>query len=241
MYVNNRWCNPGHISVKTVLCCRDLELLAVSLWPYYLQRELSHVITICVYIPLRADAATACKRIHSITARLQTQHPEAFMIISGDFNHVTLDSTLAAFYQAVDCPTRNNRTIDLLYVNVRDAYRVTPLPPLGKSDHNLIHLQPQYTPLVQRQPVSTCSIRRWSPEMEGALRDCYNTTVWDELINPHGEDIEGLTHCLTDYFNFCADVVSPTRTVRCYPNNKPWVTQEVKAVLSRNKAALRRR
>ncbi|KAI3355793.1 hypothetical protein L3Q82_004360 [Scortum barcoo] len=31
MYVNNRWCNPGHISVKTVSCCRDLELLAVSL------------------------------------------------------------------------------------------------------------------------------------------------------------------------------------------------------------------
>ena len=50
----------------------------------------------------------------------------------------------------MDCPTRNNRTIDLLYANVRDAYRVTPFPPLGKSDHNLVYLQPQYTPLVQR-------------------------------------------------------------------------------------------
>ncbi|KAI3352795.1 hypothetical protein L3Q82_019369, partial [Scortum barcoo] len=58
MYVNNRWCNPGHISVKTVSCCPDLELLAVSLRPYYLPREFSHVITVCVYIPPRADAAT---------------------------------------------------------------------------------------------------------------------------------------------------------------------------------------
>ena len=115
------------------------------------------------------------------------------MIISGVFNHVTLDSTLAVFHQVVDCPTGNNRTIDLLYADVRDAYRATPLPPLGKSDHNLVHLQPLYTPLVQKQPVTTRT-----PEMESALRDCYNTTVWDVLINPHGEDIEAMTHCLTD-------------------------------------------
>ena len=61
------------------------------------------------------------------------------------------------------------------------------------------------------------------------------------LIDPHGEDIEGMTHCLTEYLNFCADVVSPVRTVRCYPNNKPWVTREVKAVLNKKKAAFRSR
>ncbi|KAI3356752.1 hypothetical protein L3Q82_003430 [Scortum barcoo] len=79
---------------------------------------------------------------------------------------------------------------------------------------------------------------RWSPEKESALRDCFNTTVWDVLMNPHGEDIEGMTHCLTDYLNFCADVVSPVKTVRCYPNNKPWVTREVKTVLNKKKGCL---
>ena len=84
--------------------------------------------------------------IHATIARLQTQHLEAFIAISGDFNHITLDSMLTAFYQYVDCPTRKNRTIDLLYANVKDAYTATPLPPLGKSDHNLVYLQPQYKP-----------------------------------------------------------------------------------------------
>jgi len=115
------------------------------------------------------------------------------MIISGDFNHVTLDSTLAVFHQVVDCPTRNNRTIDLMYANVRNAYRATPLPPLGKSDHNLVYLQPLYTPMVQKQPVTTRTSRRWTPEIESALRDCYNITDWDVLIDSHGEDIEGMT------------------------------------------------
>ncbi|KAI3352018.1 hypothetical protein L3Q82_020842 [Scortum barcoo] len=60
-------------------------------------------------------------------------------------------------------------------------------------------------------------------------------------MNPHGEDIEGMTHCLTDYLNFSADVVSPVKTARCYPNNKPWVTREVKTVLNKKKAAFRSR
>lgn len=83
--------------------------------------ELSHTVFLCVYIPPRADVQAACDVIHSTVAALLTQHPDAFYAISGDFNHVTLDSTLPAFFQFVDCPTRKNRTIDLLYANVRDA------------------------------------------------------------------------------------------------------------------------
>lgn len=105
IYVN-RWCRPVFLLyfVKVVLCCQDLELLAVSLQPYYLKREFSQVIAICVFIPPRADAATACETIHSSMGRLQTQYPEAvFSIILAAFNHVILDSNLAAFHKFVDC------------------------------------------------------------------------------------------------------------------------------------------
>ncbi|KAI4887684.1 hypothetical protein NFI96_005893 [Prochilodus magdalenae] len=214
-------------------------MLAVSLCPYYMPRELSHAIVVCVYIPPRAEVQAACDVIHSTVAALQTQHPDAFYVISGDFNHVTLDSTLPAFFQFVDCPTRKNRTIDLLYANVRDAYRATPLPPLGKSDHNLVFLQPQYKPLVLRQPTTTRSFRVWSPDAEEALKDCYDTTDWSLLLHPHGEDIEGVTHCVTDYLNFCMDVAVPTKTVRCFPNNKPWITSDVKDILNQKKMAFR--
>lgn len=109
-----------------VICCRDCELLAVSIRPYYLQREFTHVMVICVYIPPRANVEAALKAVHSSTAGLQTQHPDALIVISGDFNHVTLDSTLPALHQHVDCPTWKNKTIDLLYANVRGAYSATP-------------------------------------------------------------------------------------------------------------------
>ncbi|KAI3359146.1 hypothetical protein L3Q82_002679 [Scortum barcoo] len=176
LYVNKRWCNPGHVNIKISTCCRDIELLAVSLRPYYLPREFSHAIVVVVYIPPRADAEAACDVIHSAVAKLQTQHPEALVLISGDFNHATLDNTLAAFHQYVDCNTRGKRTLDLMYANVKDAYRATPLPALGKADHNLVLLKPHYTPRVRRLPTTTRSFRKWSPEAEQALKDCFETT-----------------------------------------------------------------
>ena len=121
-----------------------------------------------------------------------------------------------------------------MYTNVKDAYTATPLPPLGKSDHNLVFLHPQYTPLVRRQKHTMRSFRKWSLETEEALRDCFESTDWSVLQGSHGEDIEGVTNCTTDYLNFCMDIVVPTRTVRCYPNNKPW-QPPIKNLLNRKK------
>lgn len=128
----------------------------------------------------------------------------------------------------VDCPTRMNRTMDLFYTNAKEAYAATPLPPLGKSDHNLVQLQPTYIPLVKMLPITTRQVRRWSPEVEESLRDCFQTTDWDVIVGSHGDDVEGAAQCITDYMNFCTDVVVPVRTVKCFTNNKPWVTKEVK-------------
>ena len=50
---------------------------------------------IIVYIPPWAGANAACDIIHETVARLQARHPDVFILISGDFNHVTLTSHLA--------------------------------------------------------------------------------------------------------------------------------------------------
>lgn len=82
--INNRWGNPVHITIKQRICSLDIELCIVGLRLYYLPRELA------VYIPPSA----ACDTIHSAIAWFQTQHSSTFIVISGDFNHVTMDVTL---------------------------------------------------------------------------------------------------------------------------------------------------
>lgn len=52
-------------------------------------------------------------------------------------------------------------------------------------------------------------------------------------------DIDSLTHCITDYINFCVENAVPTRTVHCFSNNKPWVTPELKAQLNQKKRSFR--
>ncbi|KAI3367090.1 hypothetical protein L3Q82_008125 [Scortum barcoo] len=160
VFVNDRWCNPGHITVKEQHCCKDIELLAVSMRPYYLPREFTHALVVVVYVPPSANADAACDVLLSAVSRLQTQHPDALLLISGDFNHASPSSSLPKFTQYVTCHTRDNKTLDLFYANTKEAYHSLPLPPLGRADHNLVHLLPVYKTLVHRQPAVTRTVKK---------------------------------------------------------------------------------
>ncbi|KAI4878441.1 hypothetical protein NFI96_034387, partial [Prochilodus magdalenae] len=103
------------------------------------------------------------------------------------------------------------------------------------SDHNLIHLLPVYKPLVHKEPAVTRTVKKWSKETEEALKDCFETTVWEELSDPNGEDIDSLTHCITDYVNFCVENTVTTKTILCFSNNNP----DIKALLKEKKRAFR--
>ena len=94
------------------------------------------MIVLTVYIPPPANATAACEDIHSTISQLQTAHPQSLIIISGDFNHASLSATLPNLTQYVDCHTRDNKTLDLLFAKIKEAYSSSPLPPLGHSDHN---------------------------------------------------------------------------------------------------------
>ncbi|RXN29760.1 RNA-directed DNA polymerase from mobile element jockey [Labeo rohita] len=107
----------------------------------------------------------------------------------------------------------------------------------GSSDHNLVNLLPVYTPVVKQQSPQGKEVMIWTEEASEQLRDCFNITDWDVLCSPHGEDVDSLIHCVTDYIHFCVENTVPSRTVWCFPNNKPWVTSELKALLNEKKRA----
>jgi len=98
--------------------------------------------------------------MHSVVSRLQTQHPQALLLISGDFKHASPSSSLTIFPQYIACHTKDNTTLDLFYANTSETYSSSPLPPFGRSDHNLIHPLPVYKPMVHRQPAVTHAVKR---------------------------------------------------------------------------------
>lgn len=84
MFFNNRWWNREDVSAKERLCNQGIELLAVSFC------------ACCLNSPV-LPANVSRDTISSVVARLQTQHPYAFMV-SIDINHTSHSAALATLH-----------------------------------------------------------------------------------------------------------------------------------------------
>src|SRR4029434_9224789 len=67
-------------------------------------------------------------------------------------------------------------------------------------------------------------------------QDCFETTNWN--IFKH-QDLEVYTSTVLCYIKHCVDTVTVDRRIRVYPNQKPWMTKEVKVLLKDRSAHLR--
>ncbi len=45
-------------------------------------------------------------------------------------------------------------------------------------------------------------------------------------------DIDELTDVVSSYILFCEDMLIPCKTVKIFPNNKPWFTKSLKALMN---------
>jgi len=67
--------------------------------------------------------------------------------------------------KGVKCNTRDNKILDLLYANCREAYSLSSLPPLSCLDRNL---QPVYKPKIKP---TTRNVRKWTEKTSEEMRD----------------------------------------------------------------------
>lgn len=224
LYVNERWYRS--IIVRERICTADVELLSVALRPFYLPREFSQLFVTLVYIHPKANSNNACEIISQVTHSLQMRSPDAPIIILGDMNNCSLSKTLRDFHQYVTCPTRQTKTLDLCYCSVKNAFKSIPLPPLGSSDHNCVHLIPSYQTALQRLKPQTVFIEDWSEDHCLALQGCLECTDFDMFKNSCS-DIDELTDVISSWVSYCKDTVIPNKAIKVYPNSKPWVTKSL--------------
>ncbi len=151
----------------------------------------------------------------------------------GDFNKCSLEGVLN-FQQYIDCPTRHQKTLDLCYGSIPDAYRSFSRPPIGCADHNAVSLQPCYKPVLQRARPVIRSFQRWTDDNILQLQDCFDRTEWD-IFKTSCVDSDELADVVSSYIHFCEESVIPRKNVRIYSNNKPWVTKSLKHVLNEKK------
>lgn len=225
LYVNPCWCRT--VKIRESVCSPHIELLSVSLRPFYLPWEIPQVFLTVVYIHPRANMAEAVSTIAKLVHRFQSICPDAPHFILGDFNTCSLSQHLA---------TRHGKTLDLCYGTIKGAYKSFPLAPLGSSDHNCVLLAPVYQPALKRGKVEHKEVALWTESAVHEFNGCLYNTNWD-VFKDTCTTLDELTHTVVSYITFCEEMIIPRKTITLYPNNKPWVSKSLKNSLNRKKIA----
>ena len=76
----------------------------------------------------------------------------------------------------------------------------------------------------------------WDEVSCDSLRGCFECTDWD-MFAESCEDVEELNDVVTEYVKFCESVCVKTKEVKCFPNNKPWVTKDIKHAINEKNIA----
>ena len=209
------------------MCNKDLELQSVITRPYYLPREITCVIFVSVYVRCDGNQSTAIDTIVNTVHELERKHPDAAIIILGDFNGASLGKQLPLYTQYVNCTTRLNKTLDLCYCNIKNAYKALQKPPLGSSDHNMVYLAPTYRQRIKTVKPEKKIVECWSDDALDQLRGCFDCTDWS-VFTDSSDSIDECVDVVSSYINFCYTTLIPTKTVTLYPNSKPWITKDLK-------------
>ena len=110
-YINNKWCHRNNIHQVKKEASKDVELLTLSLRPFYLLRKFTNVYVTTIYTPPDSNVENVNNIINKHVNDLITKSPDCINIITGDFNN-SRDITFPGLLQYVNCFTRGHATLD---------------------------------------------------------------------------------------------------------------------------------
>lgn len=87
-----KWCHSSTITLLLLLLL--LGCVAAS---NGCETSCAMTVTITVYIPPHTDPSPSWEVIHEVVTKIQCQHSDALIVISGDFNHEDISSYLGGF------------------------------------------------------------------------------------------------------------------------------------------------
>lgn len=227
LFVNEKWCHTNNIILKEKTCLPQVETLVVQCRPYYLPREIPCIVFIVVYLPAGPDPESTL-HIDNLVTKCQREKPNSAIIVLGDFNQE--DFKVQNFKQYVTCNTRENKKIDLCFSNIKNAFKCYKKEPLGLSDHDIVSLLPSYVTKFKSEKTIKKSVKIWSENSVEALQACFECTDWNAFKDACKTQDE-LVDTVSEYILFCENNLIEQKIIKIYPNNKPWITKNLKEKL----------
>ncbi|KAK1788245.1 hypothetical protein P4O66_016695 [Electrophorus voltai] len=104
-------------------------------------------------------------------------------------------------------------------------------------------LIPAYRPIVRCSKPLLKQVGTWPAGAISALQDCFEQTTWITFKAAATDggtvNLEEYTASVTGYISKCIDDVTVSKTITTRPNQKPWMTPEVRMLLRTRDSAFR--
>ena len=91
---------------------------------------------------------------------------------------------------------------------------------------------------MKREKARTHSVRVWDHDNSETLRRCFDCTDWQVFYDGCFDNVDEIANTVVSYVQFCKQNVIQTKTVRIFPNNKPWITKELKGIPNEKKTCV---
>ena len=217
---------------------KDKEVLWLRLYPTRIPRPHSCIVSAGVYFPPGKNAAEEKEMTDYLTEcldKLLQVTPSAGILLAGDFNHLDLSGLCRGFSlcKLVHAPTRGLHVLDQIFTNMPELFDpVKHLPPLGRSDHQCLLVQPK---LQVKLKATAREIRIMKSGNLADLTIKLNQENWDEVFS--APDVDCKVRAFTKTLNSILDEMIPVKKIRMHPSDRPWMTLHIKSVIKERQRA----
>ena len=215
----------------------NLEVLWLLYRPHSMPREVTHITIGAVYHPPKANNAEMLDYLISTMDEVTRTHPHCGMMLLGDFNQLP-DSQLKSYplQQMVKSATRGEAILDKIYTNIQSWFQTpTSFPPVSRSDHNTVCLQPAVDPPRPPRSVKVIYHRLVSHNRKSLLFNQLSHFNWTPLYQMTScqEMVDLFYSVLVHWLDYYMPIV------RKSVNNlsKPWVTKTFQHLVKQRQRA----
>ena len=136
------------------------------------------------------DNTQAAEHITESYNRAMNRSFDQAMFMLGDFTVHVITGLLPNLPQNVTCLTQFNKTIDLCFSNISDAFQSLCRPPLGHSSHKVIHLIPKGRQKLKHEKPRTHALDVLDHDSSEAFRGCFECTVWQVFFDGCSDNLD---------------------------------------------------
>ena len=213
------------------------ETIWITVRPQKLPSNIGQLIVVAVYHPPDAKNHLMLRHLQVNLEILLQKFPDSGIIVLGDLNQLPVKAISQGFrlQQIVDQPTRCGNVLDKILTNMTDHYpNPSIIGALATSDHECVLMKPKYVHIAKK---AKKIIRTRDVSFNAKLRvsNALRNINWQSLYK--SDDTNRQYDYLMNTICGIIDDNMPIKTKYVNPNEKPWITQEFKSLLSQRQSA----